>query len=436
MNTHAGYSDLDLFSLIEREAVTSHFQPIYSIREKRVVGFEGLSRGIHPATGKLIPPVVLLNLARQSDLTLDLDRLFRKKVLQGFKPLREKFPDALLFLNLEISVLDRQMAGSGHLRAQVEESGLAPGGIAIEIIESSVENLRELQRFVEIYRAYGFLIALDDMGAGHSNLNRVPLIKPDIIKIDRSLVSKLEKDYHRRETFKSMVHLSQKIGAVVLAEGVETPSETLSALELGADLLQGFYLCEPLEMKEEEMPLLMKKVDPIAKRFRKHMVEMLNIRKMQHQRYGLMMEKLVQEFNGCADFELSAITAKCAGDQSSAVALYVLDENGSQLTDMTLREAPAQRKMIFHIPQVGTDHSLRDYFYGLMEAGLTRSHFTSEPYISSASGLFCLTLSSPFRNVQGKVRVLCVDVVPNYLLHMDRIMDLIEKDHWDGTGEL
>ena len=77
--------------------------------------------------------------------------------------------------------------------------GLKPENIAIEIIESDVEDLKELQRFVQLYRSYGFLIALDDVGAGHSNLNRIPLIKPDILKIDRFLVQNIQDDFYKQE---------------------------------------------------------------------------------------------------------------------------------------------------------------------------------------------------------------------------------------------
>src|SRR5690348_6328270 len=81
----ADYNELDLKALLDRESVEVHFQPIFSIREKKIIGFEGLSRGVDVKTGKLVPPLQLLKVAKEAQLTLELDRLFRKKLLETYK---------------------------------------------------------------------------------------------------------------------------------------------------------------------------------------------------------------------------------------------------------------------------------------------------------------------------------------------------------------
>ena len=75
------------------------------------------------------------------------------------------------------------------------------------------------------------------------------MIKPDILKLDRSLVTSIESDYHHQETFKSLVQLTRRIGAIVVAEGIETQAQAMVALELG-DLLQGFFLGHPQDASE------------------------------------------------------------------------------------------------------------------------------------------------------------------------------------------
>src|SRR5580698_978228 len=105
----ADYNDIDLKVLLDRELVEVHFQPIFSIREKKMIGFEGLSRGIHPISGKLIPPLPLLKLAKDADLTLELDRLFRKKILETFKFSCPPPHDLILSLNFETSVIDEEI---------------------------------------------------------------------------------------------------------------------------------------------------------------------------------------------------------------------------------------------------------------------------------------------------------------------------------------
>ncbi|HJT23530.1 MAG TPA: PDC sensor domain-containing protein, partial [bacterium] len=79
---------------------------------------------------------------------------------------------------------------------------------------------------------------------------------------------------------------------------------------------------------------------------------------------------------------------------------------------------------IFRLPPKGTDYSMRDYFYYLMEPRFERGVYTSEPYISPATGLFCLTISSRFKDKDGVSLILCVDVVPTYMKNMGRLMTL------------
>jgi EAL domain-containing protein (putative c-di-GMP-specific phosphodiesterase class I) len=419
----ADYSDIDLKVLLERELVEVHFQPIFSIREKKMIGFEGLSRGIHPVSGKLIPPLPLLKLAKDADLTLELDRLFRKKILETFKFSCPQPNDLILSLNFETSVIDEEI-GTLQLIHLCRQLNLNPSSIVIEILESKVRSVEALAKFVHIHREHGFLVALDDVGKGHSNLDRIPIIQPDVIKIDRSLVTNLQDDYYRQEIFKALVHLSQKIGAVALGEGVETEEETLTSLELGADLLQGYYFSKPEDPGTDFAAQSAQKIDLIADKFRKHMVDKLNIRKMQHERYGLMMDNLVAEFSKMDSQEMDGKVGAALLIDPVAKAIYILDAAGRQATIMSCKAELHPRQGIFRLPPKGTDYSLRDYFYALVEPGFHRESYTSEPYISPATGLFCLTISARFKDKHGNTMILCVDVVPTYLKHMGRIMTL------------
>ncbi|HTC22454.1 MAG TPA: EAL domain-containing protein, partial [bacterium] len=419
----ADYNDIDLKVLLDRELVEVHFQPIFSIREKKMIGFEGLSRGIHPISGKLIPPLPLLKLAKDADLTLELDRLFRKKILETFKFSCPPPHDLILSLNFETSVIDEEI-GTLQLIQLCRQLNLNPSNIVIEILESKVRSVEALAKFVHIHREHGFLVALDDVGKGHSNLDRIPVIQPDVIKIDRSLVTNLQDDYYRQEIFKALIHLSQKIGAVALAEGVETEEETLTCLELGADLLQGYYFSKPQDPGSDFAAESAAKIDLIADKFRKHMVDKLNIRKMQHERYGLMIDNFVAEFSKMDTEEMDGKVATALLSDPVAKAIYVLDAAGRQATIMSCKADLHPRQGIFRLPPKGTDYSLRDYFYALVEPGFHRESYTSEPYISPATGLFCLTISARFKDKNGNTMILCVDVVPTYLKHMGRIMTL------------
>jgi len=96
-------------------------------------------------------------------------------------------------------------------------------------------------------KSYGFSVALDDVGTGHSNLERIARIKPDIIKIDRCLIHDLDQERYRYIVVRSLRNLAQSIGALVLAEGLETEGEALAALDLDINLHQGYYYAKPEE---------------------------------------------------------------------------------------------------------------------------------------------------------------------------------------------
>jgi EAL domain-containing protein (putative c-di-GMP-specific phosphodiesterase class I) len=134
---------------------------------------------------------------------------------------------------------------SGYLIDRVKAYSLNPGDIVIEINESRTDDMAALTNFVERYKRYGFIIALDDIGSGFSNLNRIPLLNPDIIKIDRFILRDMNCDHYKKEVFKSLVSLASNTGALVIAEGIETSHEAILAAELGADMIQGFYFAKP-----------------------------------------------------------------------------------------------------------------------------------------------------------------------------------------------
>ncbi len=413
--------ELEFQKILDEELVQVHFQPIFSIHERKIVAFEGLSRGIHPVTHGLIPPMALLKTARENNRTLELDRLFRKKILESFRGAFPQPHDLILCLNLETSILDQEN-GTPHLAELCRRLGLNPGNIVIEILESKVRNVQALDNFIRAHHALGFLVALDDVGKGHSNLDRIPVIQPDIIKIDRSLVSNIQDDYYRQEIFKALVQLAHKIGAYALAEGVETEDEVLCSMELGANLLQGYYFSKPELPRAGFMEGMAGKMDSVVGHYKKYMLDKLNIRKHQHERYGQIIQYLVDDFSRMDRPEMQEKACQTILGNPVTKAVYVLDQSGIQLTDMSCKRDIQARKGFFKLPPPGTDHSSRDYFYVLTQPGFTRKTFTTDPYISPATGLFCLTISTLFTDKLGNINILCVDVVPTYFQRMGRLM--------------
>jgi EAL domain-containing protein (putative c-di-GMP-specific phosphodiesterase class I) len=398
--------DFDLNKLLANQQVAAFFQPIISMRTQRVVGAEALSRGLNP-DGGLIPPLMIYERAQREGRTLELDRLCRKKAVEAFKPRLAVSPELLLFLNFEASLLDQGVGGSGALWELVHSLGVPPSNIIIEIIESQVTDCQALEQFVASQRGHGFLIALDDIGSGHSNLERVARIKPDVIKLDRSLISGVDHHFYKNEIARALLKLGKKIGALVVAEGVETQGEALAAMDLGVDMLQGFYFAQPGPMGE--LPGCCEvTMRGLAELYRSHATGQLAAKKKIYHLYDEVMDELKRRLAGLEAGGLDAALHTLIDSHASLECIYVLDQNGIQISDSVCapQKIRKQRKVIFQPAVKGSDQSLKNYFL-LLAAGLNR--YVSEPYISLASGSPCITISTWFQDAGGRDLVICAD---------------------------
>lgn len=175
-------------TIIAKELVYIEFQPIISLKLKKTVGVEALCRGIHPETKEMIPPVKLFNYLASCGLTVELDRMCRRIAMREFVKMKLS-PEMVLFLNFDPAVLDVQTpSDKSWTQIFANEAGLDYSNIAVEITESQIANNHKLEQITEKYSGLGMFVVLDDFGALHSNLNRLVISRPDIIKIDRQLI--------------------------------------------------------------------------------------------------------------------------------------------------------------------------------------------------------------------------------------------------------
>ena len=400
-------TDWSINELLTLKYVGTRFQPIISMREKIVVGLEALSFGTHPRTGQRIPPGMLFESAAAEGALLDLDRLCREKALESFSRLARR-SELLLWLNIETSILKPEVVGTGWLAETVRRNGLRPDHVVIEIVESAVSDLAALQSFVDRHKAMGFLIALDDVGTGHSSLERIARIKPDIIKIDRFLVRGLEKEYHKREVVRSLADLARGIGALVVAEGVETEDEALSILDLGINIHQGYLYAHPDQTPSDQVNRCTRAMDHLAENFRHRRVSRFERRKTWFATMGETVRALAYDLVPLKQTELGTALETLILDRPDIECLYVLDMDGIQVTETVCNELCLSRptSLLFRPAPKGADLSLKDYFL-LVKAGLPQ--YFSEPYISRASGNICITVSFPFTTVDRTPYILCAD---------------------------
>lgn len=395
-----------LESILAHETLSVDLQPIVSVRRKAVVGVESLARARH--SGKAVNPGQLFEWAAQEEKMLDVDRLCRKQALQAFAALPQRQADLLLFMNIEVSVLEKALR-SNHLLDAVKASGLHPSNIVLEINESAVQSQAALEDFVQRYRAQGFLIALDDLGAGHSNLQRWPQLQPDIIKVDRSLVDGLADDFFQQEVLRSLAALGRQTGALVLAEGVETEPDLEACLDFGVDLFQGFFFSKPIPSATYSTAGALKAMEGIVSRHRVRAVEKMMERRHEFEQNRDMLRELAERLYKADSGEFDALLRGTLAT-TKLECLFILDERGAQVSSTVFPKGASfrLRGSLFQPAQQGTDHSGKDYYFGLIEAGLR--HFITEPYLSLATGNMCRTLTMMMPHRSGKQFVLCADL--------------------------
>jgi EAL domain-containing protein (putative c-di-GMP-specific phosphodiesterase class I) len=407
--------DTPIRRMLRTKSITTHFQPIFSARQKTVVGMEALSRGVQP-DAQLMPPYSLFKMANAEGLSAAIENLCRESAIGNFSRLHARPDELLLFLNLDLVGQPNPEDLPGDLEALVRASGIAPSHVAIEFLEARLDDVARFGALAAALRERGFLVVLDDVGAGHSNLDRIPLFRPDIIKIDRSLITDVDKDYYKQETFKSLVGLSRRIGALVVAEGIETEREAITVLELGADLLQGFFLGRPQPGTAFDNGGIVRAsagIEVLARTFKGHMVGAINERKLQHRRFNVILNRILCDLTNSEATSFDRILEEIIAEYPTVECVYVLDDAGLQVTETVWNgslEHPAGAAIFRPAPK-GADHSLKEYYYVPIDVELQK--YTTDPYVSLASGNLCRTISTCFRDAGNQgLYVLCVDVRP------------------------
>ena len=226
---------LDVF---DGDGLRTVFQPVVDLVSGAVVGYEALVRG--PQDGPYLDPGGLLTAARAVGRLVDLDWACRSLALRSAL-LAGLRPPMLLFVNAEPESLAapcppallREVADA-HRRLDV----------VVEVTERHLlRSPDRLLRAVEVMRGLGWQVALDDVGASDAGLALLPVLRPDVVKLDRALLTSTGRDQQR--TLDAVRSYAAETGAPVVAEGIETPEDRDCAVAVGASWGQGYLLGRP-----------------------------------------------------------------------------------------------------------------------------------------------------------------------------------------------
>lgn len=198
---------------------------------------------MRPTVSGLGDPLSAFHVAESAGVASRLDLACMNAALAGAGSLTH---GARLFVNASPMTLLDGTVDPSELERQLLSSGSTPESVVIELTEhAEVDDLATLGDITGALRGVGFGLALDDAGAGNNSLERIARLRPDYVKIDRSLVSGCDRDQALRQLVEVLASFGRMLGARVVAEGVETLGELHAVSAAGADLAQGYVIARP-----------------------------------------------------------------------------------------------------------------------------------------------------------------------------------------------
>lgn len=250
-----------LHTAITNDLFEVYYQPVYSLKEKRYITLEALSRLYHPELG-WIPPDIFIQIAEKNHLVDRITNLQFRRICRFIQE-HPLLTDRLYNIKMNLSPLDLiQTNSSSRLIRLMDEYGVKHSFIQFEITETvATEYNSALNKAVDDFADSGIGLCLDDFGSGYANLNTVMQLPFSAIKLDRSLLNKICEDPRSANFYHSIVSSFQNMGFHVISEGVETADEVKLLSDYGVDMIQGFYFSKPLP-SEKLLDLLEKSYSP------------------------------------------------------------------------------------------------------------------------------------------------------------------------------
>jgi len=230
-----------LYDILARRQLSALFQPIVHMQSGEIIAYEGLIRG--PSDSPLHAPMNLFKVARANGLTVEVEHLCRRVVLERFAEL--ELPGKL-FLNVSPECLMQRDAPHGETLEYIHQIGINPDRVIIELTENQPTYDYELMREAVLhYRNMGFQIAIDDLGEGFSSLRLWSELRPEYVKIDMHFIQGINHDPVKLQFVRSIQEIAEKSNTLVIAEGIETQAELLVLRDVGVAFGQGYHLGRP-----------------------------------------------------------------------------------------------------------------------------------------------------------------------------------------------
>lgn len=234
---------------IEEGEIFLQYQPIYHLGSKKPMGVETLVRWQHPELG-IVTPNDFIPLAEESGMIIPLGEHIFEEMCKMYSTFNEANVELQLFYNLSpVQLLSERLIS--FLKDVTQRYQLHPSQITLEITETiQIPNVKVFIDTVQKLQQLGFRFALDDFGTGYSSFTLLHHLKPDYIKVDRSIVQNIAHNDVNDAIIESLVKMGTRLNIEIIAEGVETKEEAAVLKKLDIDYVQGYYYMQPVISKK------------------------------------------------------------------------------------------------------------------------------------------------------------------------------------------
>ena len=238
----------DLRRATERQEFILYYQPIMSLETGVICGMEALIRWQHPEHG-IIPPSNFIPIAEETGLILQIGQWGLREACHQLREWQSRFPEGAPF-PVSVNLSSKQFSQPdllGQVIGALQETGLDPSGLRLEITESVVmENIESATNMLKQLRDFGVESSIDDFGTGYSSLSYLHRFPSSTLKVDRSFISGMCEQRENLEIIRTIIMLARNLGMTIVAEGVETKEQMTQLRALGCEYVQGYYFSKPM----------------------------------------------------------------------------------------------------------------------------------------------------------------------------------------------
>jgi diguanylate cyclase (GGDEF)-like protein/PAS domain S-box-containing protein len=246
--------EADLRQAIDKNQFAIFYQPIYSLEDCNLVGFEALVRWQHPKRG-FIQPLVFIPFAQDSGLIIAIDEWMLTQATQQIRQWRDKLPDARK-LKISVNLTEKLILHpdlTKNIQKILKNSSLEGECLRLEITENAImENTEAATQSIRSLQTLGVEVQLDDFGTGYSSLTHLLKLPVNALKIDRSFVHQIGLRNGNAEIIQTVIGLAHDLNMKAFAEGIETENQLDVLRAMQCDFGQGFLFSIPLRAEEAE----------------------------------------------------------------------------------------------------------------------------------------------------------------------------------------